>query len=204
VREITVQELETQRDANNAQEQRIDVRSATEYAAGHVPGAFNIPLEQLEARLDDIKPKVRVLLICQSGTRARVAAGVLEQCRQDVAVLAGGTSAWARAGLPLVEQTSTRWSLERQVRLAAGLMVVLSTLLGLLVHRYWLGLAGFVGLGLTFAGITDLCPMGVLLAEMAWNRSRKCAMPAARPEVPGPPGSQNVAFCELGHSRRGT
>lgn len=61
-------------------------------------------------------------------------------------------------------------SLERQVRIAAGLLVVLGTALGYFVHPYLLGLPAFVGAGLVFAGITDTCGMGMLLAKMPWNQ----------------------------------
>ena len=155
--------------------QWIDVRSVTEYAAGHIPGAVNIPMEQVEARLDDLAPKVPIVLICQAGKRARMVAGLIEPCRKDVSVLEGGTAAWKAAGLPLVVSTNSRWSLERQVRLVAGLLILASLLLAETVHPYWLGLTGFVGLGLTFAGATDLCLMASLLVRLPWNRARSMA-----------------------------
>jgi rhodanese-related sulfurtransferase len=154
--------------------QRIDVRSASEYAAGHVPGAFNIPLDELETRLDDISSEGPVLLICQSGKRAAMAADLLEQCRSEIALLEGGTKAWAAAGLPLVRSVKSRWSLERQVRLIAGLLVVTGVALSLFVHPALVALCAVVGLGLTFAGATDICPMGMLLAKLPWNRAVHC------------------------------
>jgi hypothetical protein len=62
-------------------------------------------------------------------------------------------------------------SLERQVRIAAGSLVVLGTVLGAFVHPAFLGLPAFVGAGLIFAGVTDTCGMGMLLARMPWNRA---------------------------------
>lgn len=156
-----------------AEYQWIDVRSATEYASGHIPGAVNIPLEQIEARLEDLAPSVPLILICQAGKRTRMVAGLIEPCRKDVSVLEGGTAAWTAAGLPVVVSTNSRWSLERQVRLVAGLLVLTSLLLAGTVHPYWIGLAVFVGLGLTFAGATNLCLMAALLVRLPWNRTRK-------------------------------
>lgn len=164
--------------------QCVDVRSATEYASGHVPGAVNIPMEQIEARLEDLLPNVPIVLICQAGKRARMVAGLLEPCRKDVSVLEGGTAAWRAAGLPLVVSTISRWSLERQVRMAAGLLILIALLLSQTVHPYWLGLAGFVGLGLTFAGITDLCLMAALLVRLPWNRTRRTAGDFSRGTCP--------------------
>ena len=150
--------------------QWIDVRSASEFATGHIPGAVNIPIDQIEARLDDLLPGRPILLVCQAGKRARMVAGLIEPCRTDVAVLEGGTGAWKNAGLPLVINAKSRWSLERQVRLAAGLLILAALFLSFAVSRYWLGLVAFVGVGLTFAGVTDLCLMASLLVRMPWNR----------------------------------
>ena len=158
--------------------QWIDVRSPGEYAAGHIPGAVNIPMEQIEARMDDLLPGVPVVLVCQAGKRARMVAGLIEPCRRDVSVLEGGTAAWAAAGLPLVANVKSRFSLERQVRLIAGLLVLLGVLLSLALNRNWILLAAFVGAGLTFAGLTDICLMAGLLIRMPWNRSR--SSPAVR------------------------
>lgn len=70
-----------------------------------------------------------------------------------------------------------RWAPERQVRLIAGLIVLAGTSLGLLVNAHWMFLPGFVGLGLTVAGLTDFCLMGSLLGRMPWNRPRTATKP---------------------------
>jgi rhodanese-related sulfurtransferase len=159
--------------------QLIDVRSPSEYAAGHIPGAANIPLEQLDSRVSDLEPRGQIVLICQSGTRAKIAANLLERFREDLLVLEGGTAAWARAGLPTVANTAARWSLERQVRLGAGLLVLLGVTLALSIDLHWIYFSAFIGAGLTFAGLTDFCPMGRLLALMPWNRaSRRMNQPS--------------------------
>lgn len=80
-------------------------------------------------------------------------------------------------GLPVVASVKTRWSLERQVRLGAGLLVLAGVILGVLISAYWLLLSGFVGMGLTFAGLTDICPMGILLGKMPWNHPNLCNLP---------------------------
>jgi hypothetical protein len=98
-------------------------------------------------------------------------------------VLEGGTSAWIDAGLPTVSSTKTRWSLERQVRLAAGILVVAGTGLSLFASPNWIYLAGLVGAGLTFAGLTDICPMGILFSRMPWNKVRPLATQCSTSEV---------------------
>ena len=152
--------------------QWIDVRSAGEYASGHIPGAVNIPMDQIEARLDDLLPAVPIMLVCQAGKRARMVAALLDPCRSDVTVLDGGTAAWSAAGLPLIASVKSRFSLERQVRLIAGLLVLIGVLLSLTIQRNWIYLAAAVGAGLTFAGLTDICMMAGLLIRMPWNQAR--------------------------------
>ena len=85
--------------------------------------------------------------------------------------------AWEQAGLPLEKEPHAPWALERQVRLVAGLLI----LLGLGLSHVWpvaIVLAWFVPLGLVFAALTDSCMMGMLLAKLPWNRSAPaCSLP---------------------------
>lgn len=150
--------------------QVIDVRSRGEFDAGHVPQAVNIPLEQLESRLSDMKPG-RIALLCQSGTRAGIACEMLQSHHQNLVIVEGGTEAWERAGLALVASTTNRWSLERQVRLGAGLLVLAGSGLAAAGFKPWIFLPMFVGAGLTFAGLTNICGMALLLSKLPWNRA---------------------------------
>lgn len=152
----------------------VDVRSGSEFASGHIPSAVNIPMDQIEGRLDDLDRNLPIVLICQSGKRASMTAGLLDSCQRQVSVLEGGTKAWIQAGLPVVASVKTRWSLERQARLGAGMLALTGAVLALTVHPYWVLLCGFIGLGLTFAGLTDICGMGIILEKMPWNRQSHC------------------------------
>jgi len=167
---ITVADLRNQ----STDAQLIDVRSPSEFETGHIPGAMNIPMDHIESRLEDLSTTRPIVLICQMGKRARMTAGLLEPCQLKLSILEGGTSAWIEAGLPIVQSVRSRWSLERQVRFAAGLIVLTTSSLALLSNLYWLFLAAFVGAGLTFAGLTDICPMAELLQRMPWNKASHC------------------------------
>src|SRR4051795_2578835 len=123
--------------------QLIDVRSASEFASGHVPGSINIPMEQVEARLADVATKGQVILICHAGKRAAITAGWICE-RRDVTVLEGGTEAWKSAALPVVSCAPCRWSLERQVRFGAGSMALIGSLLAFFVSRNWLVVPMFI------------------------------------------------------------
>lgn len=158
----------------NRRGQLIDVRSPSEFAAGHIPGATNIPMDQIEGRLDDLPPDSPLILVCQKGQRAEMTAHLLAPCKREIAVLQGGTDAWIEAGRPVVTNAKTRWSLERQVRCAAGLLVIVSLVLSRWVAPLWILLAVLVGLGLILAGLTDLCPMAIFLQYMPWNRTPHC------------------------------
>ncbi len=150
--------------------QLVDVRSPGEYAAGHVPQAINIPLEQLEARFADFT-EGQVAILCQSGTRAGMACEILKRHHDGLLLVEGGTQAWISAGLPVVSTTTSKWSLERQVRLLAGLIVLTGTILTATVGSAWIYLAMFVGAGLTFAGLTNICGMALLLGKLPWNKA---------------------------------
>ena len=150
----------------------IDVRTPVEFREVHAEGARNVPLDQLEpARiLQDRKPGQPIYVICQSGGRSRKACELLNSAGvADAVNVEGGTRAWVEAGLPVVRGQKAM-SLERQVRIAAGSLVLIGVGLGFLLHPAFFGLSAFVGAGLVFAGITDTCGMGLMLARMPWNK----------------------------------
>ncbi|MFG1477960.1 rhodanese-like domain-containing protein [Xanthobacter sp. V4C-4] len=153
----------------------IDVRTPAEYGELHVPEARSVPLDSLDpAALDGagIAPRAaRVHVICRTDNRARRGAAAFEKAGfSAVTVVEGGTSAWAAAGYPVTRGAVKVISLERQVRIVAGALVLIGALLAWLVHPAFIALSGFVGAGLVFAGITDFCGMGLLLARAPWNR----------------------------------
>ncbi|MDP9172708.1 MAG: DUF2892 domain-containing protein [Planctomycetota bacterium] len=152
----------------------IDVRTPTEYREVHLEIARNVPLDQLDpAALMQARNgsgDEPLYLICRSGSRGQqacekfVKAGFLNAVN-----IAGGTMACVEAGLA-VARGKKAVSFERQVRIAAGSLVVLGAVLGWFLHPAFIGLSAFVGAGLVFAGITDTCGMGMILARMPWNK----------------------------------
>ncbi len=113
--------------------------------------------------------------MCRSGNRARQGAEKLAgKGFTGVHVIEGGMQAWSKAGLPVVKGESKIWSLERQVRFAAGLLVLAGVILAFAVHPYFALLSGFIGAGLVFAAVTDTCGMAMMLAKMPWNQAQTC------------------------------
>jgi len=152
----------------------LDVRTPVEFAEVHVPQVRNEPLDQFNPQAllasGAIAKDTPVYLLCRSGARASKAAEKLVKEGFDQGVVVeGGTLAWIEAGLPVERGTVKVISLERQVRIAAGSLVLTGVLLAYFVHPYFIGLSAFVGAGLVFAGISDWCGMGLLLAKLPWN-----------------------------------
>jgi len=152
----------------------LDVRSPGEFRTGRVQGAVNLPLENVTAEAVRAllvgHDQKTVVLLCASGGRARTAAKQLAASGLKTLVVQGGTNSCRQAGLPMDKDAGGVISVERQVRIAAGTMVFTGVLLGTFVHPGFYGLSGFVGAGLVFAGVTDWCGMGLLLARAPWNR----------------------------------
>lgn len=150
----------------------VDVRTPVEFREVHVPYALNIPLHELTIEKIAASRKSTgdpLYVICRSGSRGNQACEKLVAAGcSDVVNVDGGTQAWDQAGLPVVRGKKTI-SLERQVRIAAGSLVFMGSALAVFDIRF-VGLAAFVGAGLVFAGITDTCGMGMMLARMPWNR----------------------------------
>jgi rhodanese-related sulfurtransferase len=158
----------------------LDVRTPAEHAEIHVPDVHLVPLARLDgatlASVDGFAKDQPLYIFCRTGNRAKQAAENLEKCGYEQChVVEGGTTAWAEAGLPVTHGTSKVISLERQVRIAAGAIVLTSVLLAHFVNTAFIWLAGFVGAGLVFAGITDWCGMGMLIAKLPWNQRGACA-----------------------------
>jgi rhodanese-related sulfurtransferase len=169
----------------------LDVRTPGEYESAHIPGAYNVPLDTLGEHANEIRATVDepVVLICQSGARARRAEQALSDCTiSNLHVLEGGMHGWLAAGQE-VNRGVPRLSLERQVRIAAGGLAAAGAVLALLVNPLWAVLPAFVGSGLVFAGVTDTCGMAMLLSRLPYNRPASCdveAMVAALKQG-GPP-----------------
>ncbi len=151
----------------------IDVRSPAEFETKHIAGSYNVPLdllgehaEQLAARLDR-----QVLLVCQSGVRSAQAQQRLAGVGMaNLHVLEGGVPGYEAAGGE-VKHGRYRWSLERQVRMVAGSLVVAGFTAARWTPKARL-LAGAVGVGagLAVSALTDTYTMGRVRAALPYNR----------------------------------
>ena len=172
IKQTSVQEINGLINVGGAP-QLIDVRDSGEFEAAKIQRAKLIPLSNFERQTNEIDRSQPVYLMCRSGNRAKQAAEKLvKRGFSDVHVIEGGMLAWESANLPVVKGASKVWSLERQVRFAAGSLVVLGVILAAIVHPYFIALSAFVGAGLVFAAVTDTCGMAMMLAKMPWNNAK--------------------------------
>ncbi|WP_397603432.1 rhodanese family protein [Sphingorhabdus sp.] len=149
----------------------VDIREADEFVRSHINGAHSQPLSTWEKAHLSVDPDADVIFTCRSGMRTAGACDRLAaRVNGDAFVLAGGLDAWAKAGLPVATNADAPMEIMRQVQIAAGALVLIGVVLGFLVSPAWFGLSGFVGAGLTFAGISGFCGMARLLMLAPWNR----------------------------------
>ena len=154
----------------------LDVRTPAEFARVHAAGARSLPLDKLDpAAMAALRRQGNepIYVICQSGKRGAMACQRLRDAGLDLVYnIEGGTAAWEQSGLPVTRGGGKVISLERQVRISAGFLVLLGVTLAWTIHWGFLAIPAFVGAGLMFAGATGFCTMAKVLAFMPWNRVR--------------------------------
>ncbi|MFD3977692.1 rhodanese-like domain-containing protein [Streptomyces sp. NBUL23] len=149
----------------------LDVRTPGEFRTGHIPGAYNVPLDTLREHRMELGRHLDedVVLVCRSGARAtRAEEALAEAGLPNLRVLDGGMMAWEASGAP-VNRGEQRWEMERQVRLIAGSIVLVSGVVGFFVPGVHL-IGTAIGAGLTFAALSNTCAMGMMLAKLPYNR----------------------------------
>ena len=150
----------------------IDIREPDEFARRRARGALSRPLSTLEAKGLGLPAAREVIFTCRSGMRTGANGQRLASaCGTGAYVLDGGLDAWIAAGLPVEVEARAPLEMTRQVQIAAGLLVMAGVALGLAVSPWFLGIAGFVGAGLVFAGVSGFCGLARLLALAPWNRA---------------------------------
>ena len=149
----------------------LDVREYPEYAAGRIPGAYLIPYRELRRRLAEIPSDAPVYVVCQAGVRSRRAQRRLRRMGlTKVWNVEGGLRAWQAAGYGVKRDVRAPWPLERQERVVAGALVVVSVLLSLFVAPPFAWLGALVGVTLSLAAVLDSCALEMLMARLPWNQ----------------------------------
>ncbi|MBQ1011902.1 rhodanese-like domain-containing protein [Micromonospora sp. M51] len=166
----------------------LDVRTPAEFETAHIPGSYNVPLDLLKEHRRELRDQLDedVVLVCRSGARARQAQQALAGVGlPNLTVLDGGIMSWQAADAP-VTRGVPRWDLERQVRLVAGSIVLVSILASVFVPQLkWV--AGAIGAGLTVAAVTNTCAMGMLLGKLPYNRGASRDLDTVMGQLRGSP-----------------
>ena len=160
----------------------IDLRTPAEVEGECLGGCVSLPVQELnessfaQALASAENQQGPVYLLCQSGRRAQMAVDKLQgKTDRELIIIEGGLNACKQIGVTTEGSGRQIMSLERQVRIAAGALVVLGVILGSTIAPAFYGISAFVGAGLMFAGITDTCGMAMMLAAMPWNKASKGA-----------------------------
>lgn len=149
----------------------LDVRSPLEFAQEHIDGAVNIPIDMLAPRVEELAAAgAQYIVLCRTGNRSPMAADMLMQGGvHGVRVMDGGMTRWKKERLPVVKGEGGV-SLERQIRILAGSLILAGIVLALTVHIACIAIPAFVACGLVFSGITDFCPSSKLLMMLPYNK----------------------------------
>jgi rhodanese-related sulfurtransferase len=151
----------------------VDIRSQSEYAESHIPGALMLPLDGLDQEAARAVGDHEVIFYCASDRRTQATMPAIKQAGfTRAACLQGGIDAWRAAGLPVQGSgaASTTISIMRQVQITVGVCLITLTVLSAIVSPMYVFGAGAIGLGLLFAGLTGSCAMASILLRMPWNR----------------------------------
>ncbi len=171
IKKITASELKNLLSGGAAVEV-VDVREPVEFQSEKLKGSKNTPLSALGKKAIDVSKHQIIYLMCRSGNRASQAAEKLESLGyENVLVIDGGLEECKRQGIAVEIGSVKVWALDRQVRFAAGALVLAGIFLSWVLHPAFIGLSVFVGAGLVFSGVTNTCGMGMLLAKMPWNQA---------------------------------
>lgn len=155
----------------------LDVRTGIEHRTQALKQShIHVPLDQLDAaafikthNLDSGRP---LYILCRAGARAAQAAGAFHAAGFDnVYVIDGGIVNCETCGIATKKGQGI--SLERQVRIAVGVLVLSGVILGQLFSPWFYVVPAFCGAGLVVAGVTEWCGMAMLLARAPWNRAAR-------------------------------
>jgi len=153
----------------------IDVRTPSEFEEAHIPESRNIPLADVPKFLPELREAAKsqtLVLLCRTHNRVQMAHDHLVKngitnCR----MLDGGMTKWIADGNAVIRGRKG-YSLERQTRLIAGLLVMVGIGLGITLSPWFLLIPAAAGVGLFHAGLTDSCLMGLMLGRLPFNRQK--------------------------------
>ena len=152
----------------------IDVREPAEHSATNIKQATLIPLSDICAKKLPSVGEKKLVLHCKSGMRSTKACAKLLGENPDLIIhnLEGGILAWQNAGYSIESSGKKILPLDRQVQLTIGIMLLIGTLLTANLSSLFIIISAFIGVGLTYAGLTGHCGLAMIIAKMPWNQKQ--------------------------------
>ena len=171
----------------------VDVREPAEFRDGHLPTAINLPSTKFQVeRYHDFGDRA-ICLSCQTGRCAgRVADKLKQNGISNVFLLEQQMAALADAGVG-VDGTNAGWSIDRQFRMALGLLLAIFLMGYTLWSTAFLIIPVILCLGLINAAITDKCYLRMGIAMLAWNRGSRSAPPDRNDYLQAAPSNKDAA-----------
>lgn len=153
----------------------IDIREPGETAREYVEGAMLWPLSKMPSdKPKKLKPSKNVIFFCRSGNRTIINDKKLDAALPNKAyILEGGIEAWRDGKMPTIINKKAPIEMHRQVFIAAGILLMAAATISFSGFSFGYMLAGFVGLGLTVAGVTGFCGMAKILMLLPHNKPAK-------------------------------
>ncbi len=150
----------------------IDVREPAEHACLAIESAILMPLSDLKnLELPEFKDK-KVVVHCRSGKRSMKACKYFIERHPEVDFynMDGGIIAWELDGLTVAKSKSKMIPIDQQMQLTVGVFLLISSFLTFFISINFLVIPLMFGCGLTFAGLSGLCPLMMFIAKMPWNQ----------------------------------
>ena len=168
--------------SSNGEAILIDVREPAEYSAIHIDEAKNIPLGKLKSNLPLDCDGKKLVFHCRSGARSQQACeAVVKHCPDaQVFNLEGGIISWETKGHDVQRSGNVFLPLDRQVQLTIGGLLIVLSILSYFVSPIFILLIGFLGAGLSVAGLTGYCGLAILIAKMPWNQKTSADKPSVK------------------------
>lgn len=160
----------------------IDVRDDASYHHLHIAGSMHLPARALAGTDVPAFLHERVILACDSGKRSTNVYHTLQRRLAQLPdvmvtlyVLEGGLAAWQESGLPVIHNTTRRFSLDRQLSLILGLSLVTGTLFSMIFFWLWLIVPFGIGALLIYKGLTGAHQVYPWLLSLPWNKTSASA-----------------------------
>lgn len=146
----------------------IDVRELFEHQSCKIKGSILMPSSSFdEATMPDANKK-KIVIHCKSGRRSSMVISKMKN--RDCYNLEGGIDAWIAQRFDVERSSKECLSLDRQVQLTIGTILVLSFLLTYFININFVFITLLIGCGLSFAGLTGFCGLAIVLAKAPWNK----------------------------------